>query len=96
MSRLLDGEPTVVTAGVALFEDALAAQAVPVVPVEWRPPLDAPGGPPVEEALARVLADPRRADANAIAVGRMLAAGARLVDVRPAGEALGLERGTLS
>ncbi len=94
MSRLLDAEPTVVTAGVALFEEALAAQAVPVVPVEWRPPLDAPGGPPVEEALARVLADPRRAGANATAVGRMLAAGARLVDVRPAGEALGLERGT--
>jgi len=43
VSRLLDGEPTVVTAGVALFEEALAAQAVPVVPVDWRPPLDAPG-----------------------------------------------------
>jgi hypothetical protein len=94
MSRLLDGEPTVVTAGVALFEEALAAQAVPVVPVDWRPPLDAPGVPPVEDALARVLADPRRRDANAAAVGRMLAAGARLVDVRPAGEALGLEAGT--
>ena len=38
MSRLLDAEPTVVTAGVALFEKALAAQAVPVVPVDWRPP----------------------------------------------------------
>src|SRR3954452_22565615 len=94
MSRLLDGEPTVVTAGVALFEEALAAQAVPVVPVDWRPPLDAPGSPPVEDALARVLADPRRRDANATAVGRMLAAGARLGAVRPAGEALGLEPGT--
>ena len=94
MSRLLDGEPVVVTAGVALFEDALAAQAVTVAPVDWRPPLDAPGTPAVEDALARVLADPRRPGANATAVGRMLAAGARLVDVRPAGEALGLEPGT--
>ena len=94
MSRLLEGEPTVVTAGVALFDEALAAQAVPVVPVDWRPPLDAPGAPPVEDALARVLADPRRRAANDTAVGRMLAAGARLVDVRPAGEALGLEPGT--
>ena len=30
------------------------------------------------------MADPRRADANATAVGRLLAAGAQLVDVDPA------------
>ena len=50
MSRLLEGEPTVVTAGVALFEEALTAQAVPVVPVDWRPPLDAPGASAVPPA----------------------------------------------
>jgi Protein of unknown function (DUF1116) len=92
MSRLLDGEPSVVTTGVALFADALAAQAVDVATVDWRPPLGASEG--IEDPLARVVADPRRAEANATAVGRMLAAGARLVDVRPAREALGLEPGT--
>ena len=41
------------------------------------------------------MADPRReAGQRAGAVARMLAAGAELVDVRPASEALGLERGT--
>ena len=41
-----------------------------------------------------MLADPRRDAANAEALRRMTAAGADLVDVRPAHEALGLERGT--
>ncbi len=97
MSRLLEGEPQVVAAGVSLFADTLAAQAVDVVPVDWRPPMTdvrPDGGPSLDEALVRVMADPRRAGANATAVGRMLAAGARLVDVRPAREALGLEPGT--
>lgn len=91
MTGLLDGEVSVVTAGVSLFTETLAAQAVDVHAVDWRPPMDEPGLP---EALARVLADPRRPAANATALERMLAAGARLVDVRPASEALGLERGT--
>src|SRR3954447_24498008 len=92
MSPPLDREPTVVAPGVSLFAEALQAQAVDVTTVDWRPPLGAGSG--IEEPLARVVADPRRAEANATAVGRMLAAGARLVDVRPAGEALGLEPGT--
>ena len=58
--------------------------------VDWRPPLGDVG---TEEQLARVLADPRHAAANATAVDRMLTAGAELVDVRPASEALGLGRG---
>jgi hypothetical protein len=88
---LLTGEPTVATSGVALFTETLVAQAVQVAPVDWRPPL---GGPGVAADLARVMADPRRVGANEAAVARMLAAGARLVDVRPAAEAIGLERGT--
>jgi Protein of unknown function (DUF1116) len=92
MTRLLQGEPTVVATGVSLFAEALRTQAVDVTEVDWRPPLGAGHG--VEEPLARVVGDPRRAEANAMAVGRMLAAGARLVDVRPAREALGLEAGT--
>ena len=86
---LLDEAPRVVAVGAQMFADALAAQAVPVTQVDWRPPLGPPG---TEQQLARVLADPRNAPGNATAVGRMLAAGAELVDVGPAAEALGLGR----
>jgi Protein of unknown function (DUF1116) len=85
---LLSGPPEVVTVGASALADALAAQAVHHVRVDWRPP---PAG--TEEALARIAADPRRAEANALAVSRMLAATASLVDVRPAGELIGLEPG---
>ncbi len=87
-SSLLSAEPRVISAGVSMFAEALTAQAVPVDEVDWRPPDDG-----IEGALARVMADPRREEANATAVGRLLSAGAELVDVRPAHEALGLERG---
>ncbi|HSR25530.1 MAG TPA: DUF1116 domain-containing protein, partial [Candidatus Eisenbacteria bacterium] len=89
MSPLLDAEPRVVSAGVSLFADALTAQAVPVQAVDWRPPMEG-----TEDDLAVVMADSRRDAANRTAVGRMLAAGAELVDVRPAGEALGLAKGS--
>ncbi|PZF79211.1 DUF1116 domain-containing protein [Jiangella anatolica] len=88
MNDLLRDEPRVVSAGVDLFASALTAQAVPVTTVDWRPPVAG-----TSEDLARVLADPRRPDANARALARMLAAGAELVDVRPARELLGLEPG---
>lgn len=88
MNDLLRDEPRVVSAGVDLFAAALTAQAVPVTTVDWRPPVAG-----TEDDLARVLADPRRPDANAAAVTRMLAAGADLVDVRPASEVLGLRPG---
>ena len=79
-------EPRVVTMGVDLLADALAAQTVEVRRIDWRPPL-------VGDALVRVLADPRRQAANELALAAMLKAGASLVDVRPAGEALGLQPG---
>jgi hypothetical protein len=83
----LDGEPVIVTAGAELFAEALAAQAVPHHSVAWHPPAgDA-------DALATVLADPRRAAANAEAVRRMLAAQAVLVDVCPASEVVGVRPG---
>jgi len=91
MSRLLDEPPAVVTVGARMFADALSAQAVPVQQVDWQPPL---GGDTTADAVARVLADPRHEHANATAVGRMLAAGAELVDVRPARDALGLDDAT--
>ncbi len=86
---LLDDDPVVVSAGVGLFADALRAQAVPVTEVEWRPPL-----PGTDADLVAVALDPRREEANALALDRLVSAGAELVDVRPASEALGLERGT--
>ena len=91
MSSLLDSAPAVVSVGAPMFAEALGAQAVPVTQVSWRPPLGEEG---IEAAIARVLADPRHEPANAEAVGRMLAAGAELVDVRPASEALRLQAGT--
>ena len=89
MSRdLLAGEPRVVAVGAELLADALAAQAVDVLGVDRRPPADG-----TEADLARVLADPRRADADRTAVERLVTAGAKLVDVMPAGEALKLRPG---
>ena len=86
---LLSADPVVATAGVGLFAEALRQQAVEVTETQWQPPLD--GTAP---ALARLMADPRRHRANATALQRMTSAGADFVDVRPASEALGLERGT--
>ncbi len=79
---------TVVTAGAALLADAIEQQGVATSRVDWQPPVDDTG-----EAVTAVMGDPRRKDANTKALQAMLAAEATLVDVRPAAEALGLERG---
>ncbi|MDP2775989.1 MAG: DUF1116 domain-containing protein, partial [Nocardioides sp.] len=79
---------SIVTTGVDLLADAVAAQAVDVTRVDWRPPM-----PGTETDLAAVALDPRRAAANAQAVSAMLDVTARLVDVAPASEVLGLQRG---
>ncbi len=86
---LLATDPVVATSGVSLFAQALRDQAVPVTEVDWQPPL-----PGTEADLATVMADPRRAAANALAFQRMTSAEAVLVDVVRAGEALQLDRGT--
>jgi hypothetical protein len=78
----------VVSVGVDLLAQAVADQAAPVVRVDWRPPL-----PGTEEDLTTVALDPLRPEANARALERMLAVQAVLVDVLPASEAVGLERG---
>jgi hypothetical protein len=78
----------VVTAGADLFAEAVAGQAVDVTRVDWRPPM-----PGTEADLARVAADPLRHDANQRALAAMLGVTAQLVDVAPASEVLGLERG---
>jgi Protein of unknown function (DUF1116) len=83
----LSEPPQVITAGAALLADALAAQALPVVRVDWQPPVSG-----TESHLVRTVTDPRRHAANTTAAERMLAAGAALVDVRPASQAVGLPR----
>ncbi|MBG0830887.1 DUF1116 domain-containing protein [Planomonospora sp. ID67723] len=86
---MLSGEPRVITAGADVLGQALDAQAVPRVAVDWRPPM-----PGTEDDLARVLADPRRTAANARAAGRLVSARPQLVAVRPAHEVLDLPPGT--
>ena len=78
----------VVNVGADLFADAVADQAVPVTRVDWRPPMEG-----TEADLAAVAADPLRRAANARALAAMLDVTATLVDVAPASEVLGLERG---
>lgn len=84
----LDETPDVVTVGASLFADALAQQAATPRPVEWAPPV-----PGTDGALAAVAADPRTHDATAESVRRLLAAHPHWVDVVPARDALGLDRG---
>ncbi|MDT4977818.1 MAG: hypothetical protein QOG98_3576 [Pseudonocardiales bacterium] len=85
MTDLLRREVELITAGVDLFADAAEGQAARVTRVDWLPPM-----PGTEIDLATVMADPRRTAANAEAVRRVQAVRAMLVDVVPAGEALGL------
>jgi len=78
----------VVAVGADLLAEAVAGQAVEVERVDWRPPMVG-----TEDALATVAADPRRRDANRQAIEAVLGVTAHLVDVAPASDLLGLERG---
>src|SRR5712691_5388963 len=82
-SDLFDSPLHIITVGADLFADALATQGVPVTQVTWQP---APGKS--DAALSVLLSDPCVDHANQEAVGRMIAARPRLVDVRSAGEAI--------
>ncbi len=86
---LLGDDLTVLAVGADLFADSLRSQACPVEQVDWRPP---PYAAPTD--IAAVAADPRRPGGNARALERVLAAGAELIDVLPAAEALGITPGT--
>ena len=86
--RPLQTPTSVVTAGAELLADALEQQGVTTVRVDWQPPAEEVGA-----AVTSVMADRRRRSANSQALEAMLSAQATLVDVRPAAEVLGLERG---
>jgi Protein of unknown function (DUF1116) len=88
MSELLNGDMTVISAGIALLADAAERQAARVIRVDWTPPL-----PGTSDDLAVVMADGRRYAANLEALARVQRSRAHLVDVLPAHEALGLEPG---
>jgi hypothetical protein len=85
LADLLSGPEAVITVGAPTFDEALAAQGVETVPVDWRPPPAASAA-----AVAAVTADPRLVDANQRAVERMGAVRPHLVDVRAAAEVVGI------
>jgi hypothetical protein len=87
VADLLTAPEAVITVGAPTLDEALAAQGVPTVSVDWRPP---PTGSVA--AVATVTADPRLAPANRTAIDRMTAVRPRLVDVRPAAEVVGIGR----
>jgi len=88
MTELLRREPYVISVGLGLLADSAARQGARVTRVDWAPPM-----PGTEADVATVLADRRREQANALAVERMFASRAQLVDVVQAASALGLQRG---
>ncbi len=88
LGGLLDGPPRVVTAGVELFEQTLAAQGVDTVPVDWRPAVDG-----LAPEVSQIVADPRTEDANRTAVERITSAEPHWVGIASARDALGLETG---
>jgi hypothetical protein len=88
MTDLLRRSPHVIAAGIGLLADSAQRQAIRVTQVDWAPPL-----PGTEADLVTVVADPRRREANAEALRRMLAVRAQLVDVVQAGPALTLTSG---
>ncbi len=89
MTSPLTTPAAVVTAGAALLADSVEQQAVTVERVAWQPPAGDPA------SLAAVMGDVRRHAAARASLEAMLAAQAQLVDVLPASEALGLQRGDL-
>src|ERR1700745_3359970 len=88
MRRLLRHEPHIISAGLSLLAEAAREQAARVTQVDWAPPLAG-----AEGMLGPVLSDARRGAANTLAVERMLAVRAHLVDVVPASAALDLQPG---
>src|SRR5689334_5510340 len=77
--------------GLAQLADGPAAQGAPVVTLDWQPP--GRGDPELARLCAELADDQaglgaRIAAGNQLALERLISAAPRLVDVRPAGEAL--------
>jgi len=82
---ILDGHP-VITVGARLFDEALAAQGVETTAVDWRPP---PAG--TGQALGAIAGDRRTAEANGLAVERMVTARPEVMGITTAAAALGID-----
>jgi hypothetical protein len=83
IQQLFQSPLRVVNVGLDLFADALQAQDVETVQVEWRPPMAE-----IEPTTAAIFADPKIDAANQQAVQRMMDARPMLIDVQPAREAI--------
>lgn len=79
LSQLLDTEPVVATAGTDMLAASIEQQGSAVERADWRPPHAG-----TEKALAVLFSDDRMRDANATAIGRMLAVRPQLVDIKVA------------
>ena len=88
MTSTFDASSGIVSTGVSIFADALDNQAVDVTRVDWRPPMEG-----TEADLATVAMDPLRVEANEKALAAYLGVQGNLVDVAPASEVLGLQKG---
>jgi hypothetical protein len=83
LDRLLQGEPAVAAAGAGILADALDAQAARVARADWRPP-------PAEaqDALDAIAARGMTAEANRVAVERLLGVHPMLSGITTAREAI--------
>jgi Protein of unknown function (DUF1116) len=86
LAELMAGDLRPVNVGLASFAEAVAAAGVPVTTLDWRPP--AGGDADAALRLARLFRDERIEAANALAIGRVLAAQPMLVDLVPARDAI--------
>lgn len=97
LSPLFQSELRVISAGVGGFPEALRRQAVPVLDLDWRPPADGDAGlVAILTALATSgeLAQQIEA-ANQETLRRIVEGNPQIVDVAPAGEAIGLPAHTV-
>jgi Protein of unknown function (DUF1116) len=87
LADLLVPPAAIITVGAPTLDEALAAQGVATVAVDWRPPPAAS-----RAAVVALTARPGTDQANRTAVERMAAVRPQLVDVTPAAEAVGIGR----
>jgi hypothetical protein len=81
LSRFLDTEPTVATAGTDMLAASIEQQGSTVSRADWRPPSVG-----TESALNTLFSDDRMRDANAVAIDRLLGVRPNLTDVEVAGD----------
>lgn len=93
-TTLFAGNLKVISAGVSEFAEALQQQSIPVIALDWQPPAE--GEPRLVDLLKHFYGDRAMVEridaANRETLQRILDSNPQVVDVRPAQEAMGLER----